>query len=133
MVFLDRSRNLCEFDGRQQYYDREGTLCVNPLYIMDRTGRLMPFTDEMASDPQYSNLILTTNTSTFYVRQGFPFYGMLNLRLSKEVGKLATVSFYANNFLNLRGRVRNDVTGYPSDRNTPLYFGAEVKITLRQP
>ena len=131
MVFFESTRNLCEFDGRQLYYEKDGTLCVNPLYIIDRKDRMMPFTDEMAADPQYRNLILTTNTGTFYLRQSYPFYGMLNLRLSKEIGRWATVSFYANNFLNLRGRVQNSVTHYPNDRNTPLYFGAEVKITLR--
>ena len=131
MVFFESTRNLCEFDGRQLYYEKDGTLCVNPIYIIDRKDRLIPFTDEMAANPQYRNLILTTNTNTFYVRQAYPFYGMLNVRLSKEIGRWATVSFYANNFLNLRGRVQNSVTHYPSDRNTPLYFGAEVKITLR--
>ena len=131
LVFFEATRNLCEFNGQQLYYEKDGTLCVNPLYIIDRKDRMIPFTEEMAADPQYRNLILTTNTSTFYVRQSYPFYGMLNLRLSKELGKWATVSFYANNFLNFRGRVKNSVTGYPNDRNTPLYFGAEVKITLR--
>ena len=133
MVFFESSRNLCTFDGKDQaVYDPEaGTWKVSPLYIMDRAGRIQPFTEEMAQDPQYRNLILTTNTDTYYVRQGYPFYGMLNLRLSKEIGRWATVSFYANNFLNLRGRVRNTVTHYPSDRNTPLYFGAEVKISIR--
>ena len=131
MVFFESTRNLCEFKGQQLYYEKDGTLCVNPIFIIDRKDRRIPFTDEMAADPQYRNLILTTNTGTFYVRQTYPFYGMLNLRLSKELGKWATVSFYANNFLNLRGRVKNSVTGYPNDRNTPLYFGAEVKITLR--
>ena len=131
MVFFESTRNLCEYDGRQLYYEKDGTLCVNPLYIIDRKDRMIPFTDEMAADPKYRNLILTTNTGTFYVRQTYPFYGMLNVRLSKELGKWATVSFYANNFLNFRGRVKNSVTGYPNDRNTPLYFGAEVKITLR--
>ena len=133
LVFFESSRNLCTFDGKDQaVYDPDaGTWKVSPLYIMDRAGRVQPFTEEMAQDPQYRNLILTTNTDTYYVRQGYPFYGMLNLRLSKEIGKWATVSFYANNFLNLRGRVRNTVTHYPSDRNTPLYFGAEVKISLR--
>ena len=133
MVFFESSRNICRFEGRDMaVYDPEaGTWKVNPLYIMDRAGRVQPFTDEMAQDPQYRNLILTTNTDTYYVRQGYPFYGMLNIRLSKEIGKWATVSFYANNFLNLRGRVRNTVTHYPNDRNTPLYFGAEVKISIR--
>ena len=133
MVFFERSCNLCTFQGRDMaVYDPEaGTWKVSPLYIMDRAGRTLPFTEEMAQDPQYRNLILTTNTDTYYVRQGYPFYGMLNLRLSKEIGRWGTVSFYANNFLNLRGRVRNTVTHYPSDRNTPLYFGAEVKISIR--
>ncbi len=132
MVFLDRSRNTCRFDGVDlPYFDENGTGYVNPLYIMDRAGRIQPFTQDMAQDPQYRNLILTTNTGTYYVRQGYPFYGMLNLRLTKEFGSMATVSFYANNFLNLRGRVENDVTHYPNDRNTPLYFGAEVKISIR--
>jgi hypothetical protein len=98
---------------------------------MDRAGRVQPFTTQMRDDPQYRNLILSTNTGNYYVRQSYPFYGMLNLRLSKEIGRWATISFYANNFLNLRGRVRNSVTHYPSDRNTPLYFGAEVKISIR--
>ena len=133
MVFFESSTNLCTFQGKDMaVYDPEAaTWKVSPLYIMDRAGRTMPFTEEMAQDPQYRNLILTTNTDTYYVRQGYPFYGMPNLRLSKEIGKWATVSFYANNFLNLRGRVRNTVTHYPNDRNTPLYFGAEVKISIR--
>ena len=133
LVFFESTRNLCRFDGedRAYYSESAGTWCVDPLYLMDRAGRLFPFTDEMARDPQYRNLILTTNTETFYVRQVYPFCGMLNLRLSKEIGRTATVSFYANNFLNLRGRVKNSVTHYPNDRNTPLYFGAEVKLSIR--
>ncbi len=131
MVFFESTRNLCEFAGGDLPYFEDGTWKVNPLYIMDRAGRVQPFTREMQADPQYRNLILTTNTETYYVKQSYPFYGMLNLRLSKEIGKVATVSFYANNILNLRGRVRNSVTHYPNDRNTPLYFGAEVKISIR--
>ena len=133
LVFFERTQNICRFEGQDRAYfdDAAGTWCVDPLYVMDRSGRLFPFTEAMRSDPQYRNLILTTNTSTYYLAQRYPFYGMLNLRLSKEIGRLATVSFYANNFLNLRGRVRNSVTHYPNDRNTPLYFGAEVKIAIR--
>lgn len=130
-VFIDRTRNICNFEGRDLAYFADGTWKINPLYIIDRNGRMQPFTDAMASDSAYRNLILTTNTETYYVRQGYPFYGMVNLRLSKEIGKVATVSFYANNFLNLRGRVRNSVTNFPADKNTPIYFGAEVKISIR--
>ena len=130
-VFLDRNRYLCRFDGTDLPYFADGTWKVNPLYIIDRAGRMQPFTDAMAADSAYRNLILTTNTETYYLRQGYPFYGMLNIRLSKEIRKVATVSFYANNFLNFRGRVRNSVTNYPTDKNTPIYFGAEVKISIK--
>ena len=147
MVFMDRSRNYFLHDGISQPYfydesgrrvsgeealaDTEHTKIINPLYLMDRTGCLLPFTQEMEQDPTYRNLLLTTNTGTYYLRQGYPFYGMLNIRLSKEVRKVATISFYANNFLNLRGRVANTVTGYASDKNTPIYFGAEVKLSIK--
>lgn len=147
MVFMDRTRNTCEFGGNimPYYYDEAGTRIggeaalndtehtkfVDPLYIMDREGTIIPFTEEMARDPQYENLLIKTNTATYYLQQSYPFYGMLNIRLSKEIGKVATVSFYANNFLNLQGRVNNSVTGYPANKNTPIYFGAEVKLSIR--
>ncbi len=146
MVFLDRVQYTSDFRGESlpYYYDDMGnrisgeaalrdtehTKYVNPIMVMDRAGRLTVFTQEMEKDPTYRDLIITTNTPTYYISQSYPFYGMLNLRLTKEIKKVATISFYANNFLNLRGRVENSVTHYPTDKNTPIYFGAEVKLTL---
>jgi len=147
MVFMDRTRNLAELNGESlpYYYDESGqrisgqqalndtghTKHIAPVMLMDRSGRLIPFTQEMEQDPAYGNLIINTNTATYYITQSHPFYGMLNIRLTKEIKKIATISFYANNFLNLRGRVENSVTKYPTDKNTPIHFGAEVKITIR--
>ena len=147
LVFIDRSRQICEYNGSSlpYYYDENGarisgaealadtrhTKYVNPLSLMDQSGNIIPFTREMEKDPAYTALVKTTNVNTFYLEGGYPFYGMLNIRISKEIKKIATISFYANNFLNLRGRVNHSVTGYPNDRNTPIYFGAEVKISIR--
>lgn len=147
MVFVDRTRQSALWNGESlpYYYDESGrrvegeeaiadskhTKFINPLYIMNRAGMILPFTQDMERDEKYRNLILTTNTTNFYLRGGYPFYSMFNLRLTKEVGSIATISFYANNFLNMRGRVKHSVTGYPNDRNTPIYFGAEAKFTLR--
>ena len=97
---------------------------------MDRKGNIIPFTQKMERDASYRDLILSTNTATYYLRGSYPFYAMFNIRMTKEV-KGATISFYANNFLDMKGRVLNSVTRYPSDRNTPLYFGAEVKLTIK--
>ena len=147
VVFMDRSRQTNTLDGISQVYcyDDNGTRLtgeaalqdtrhvkrVNPLYVMDRSGHVQPFTQAMEQDASYENLIVTTNTPTYYLMNGYPVYGLLNIRLTKEIKQWATVSFYANNFLNLKGRVNNSVTGYPQDKNIPIYFGAEVKITLK--
>ena len=146
MVFRESTTYLCEYDGLSlpYYYndsgnrvsgqavlsDTEHTKYISPLYIMGRDGQIVRFTQLMEQDPAYRNLLLTTNTASYYLKQSYPFYSMLNLRLTKEI-KGATISFYANNFLNMKGRVRNSVTGYPSDKNTPLYFGAEVKLSIK--
>lgn len=146
MVFSESVTYRSDWNGRSQpyYYNEAGnkvigepvlmdpthTKYISPLYIMDRKGDIINFTQAMERDEAYRDLILTTNTATYYLRQSYPFYSMFNMRLTKEI-KNATFSFYANNFLDMKGRVRNSVTRYPSDRNTPLYFGAEVKLTLK--
>lgn len=146
MVFRESTTYFCEYDGLSlpYYYnetgnrvsgqavlgDTEHTKYISPIYIMGRDGQIERFSQLMEQDPAYRNLILSTNTATYYLRQSYPFYSMFNLRLTKEM-KGATISFYANNVLNMKGRVRNSVTGYPSDKNTPLYFGAEVKLTIK--
>lgn len=147
MVFMDRTTSFYELNGESlpYYYDESGqrvsgndalldsehTKYINPLYIMDRKGNIIPFTQEMERDEQYRNLLITTNTGTYYQRANYPFYGLLNLRLTKEIKNIATISFYANNFLNLKGEVKNSVTGYPQRKNSPIYFGAEIKISLK--
>lgn len=147
VVFMDRNISLYEMNGESQPYfynednvrvsgkdalvDTEHTKFINPIYIMDRKGNLIPFTQEMERDDAYRNMLITTNTSTYYLRQSFPVYGLLNIRVTKEIKKIATVSFYANNFLNIKGRVRNSVTGYAQDKNSPIYFGAEIKISIK--
>lgn len=147
MVFMDRTTSLYEYNGESlpYFYDENGrrvsgkeaiedsehTKYINPLYIMDRKGNVIPFTQEMERDEQYRNMLISTNTGTYYHRANYPFYGLLNIRLTKEIRKLATISFYANNFLNLKGEVKNSVTGYPQRKNSPIYFGAEIKISIK--
>lgn len=147
MVFMDRTTSLYEYNGESlpYFYDENGrrvsgkeaiedsehTKYINPLYIMDRKGNVIPFTQEMERDEQYRNMLISTNTGTYYHRANYPFYGLLNIRLTKEIRKLATISFYANNFLNLKGEVENSVTGYPQRKNSPIYFGAEIKISIK--
>ncbi|MCL2098071.1 MAG: TonB-dependent receptor [Bacteroidales bacterium] len=150
MVFIDRSRNISEYDGeilayfldengikhtgKEVYLNTQYTKSVDPVYVMDKYGKRWTYEEIRELYPNFDfseRLTQDSNLNTTYLRQGFPFYGLLNLRVTKEISNIATVSFYANNFVNILGRVRNDVTGYLQDRNSAqLYFGAEVKLTF---
>lgn len=97
---------------------------------MDLNGNIIPFTQDMENDVRYRELIGTTNKESYYLGARYPVYGILNVRLTKEIGKRAAVSFYANNFLNLDQLVTEKLSGTAYARNLPFYFGAEVKLTL---
>lgn len=146
LVLMDRTANICEWQDQVQtyYYDDKGsrysgkwaysddrwTKRVNPLYIMDLSGNIIPFTQEMENDVRYRELIGTTNKESYYLGSRYPVYGILNIRLTKEIGRWAAVSFYANNFLNLDKLVKEKISGTAFARNLPFYFGAEVRLTL---
>ncbi|WP_046243709.1 TonB-dependent receptor [Hymenobacter terrenus] len=60
-----------------------------------------------------------------------PFvYGNLHLRLAKELGKLARLSFFANNFLNLRPEQFNRDTQVLTVYNQNPTFGSELVLTF---
>lgn len=146
VVFVDRTTYVCELNDEvlTYYYDDNGvrhggtwaydnmtyTKRVNPLYLVDMSGQRIPFTQEMEHDPAYQELIGTTNKGSYYVGSRYPVYGLLNLRLTKEIGSWAKVSFYANNFLNIDQLVMEKISRTAYARNLPLYFGAEVTFTL---
>ncbi len=149
MVFLDRSRNISEYNGKvlpyytdnngirhtgeAVYDDTQYTKFVDPVYVMDKNGNQLTLAQAQKLYPGFNfseQLTHETNMATYYLRQSYPFYAMLNLRVTKELGNIATVSFYANNFLNMLGRVENSVTHYPQNMNSPIYFGAEVKLSF---
>jgi hypothetical protein len=110
------------------YTDKNYIKMMNPLYYTDTWGRKVDWNAEMEKDPFYERMILTANGRTFFHYQRFSPYSLLNIRVSKEIRNSATISFYANNFLNLEGNSKNNVTGQKLGKNSPIYFGAEVKF-----
>ena len=55
-------------------------------------------------------------------------WAMLNFRFTKELGKVAELSFMANNFLNMRKYHVNSNSGAKSKLHPDSYFGAEIKL-----
>ena len=104
------------------------TVYVNPIKIRDIHGNVQYFTEYHERSDWYSRLRQTSNATGHFVRQRWSPYGMINLRVTKEINRNASISFFANNLLDLEGRSRNSLTGNPMARNTTLQFGAEVRL-----
>lgn len=77
-------------------------------------------------------LRLANDWSFYFLKTRFNPYFMANIRITKELGKLAALSFYANNFTNSTPVLKNKARpNHPGARvNTPIYFGAELKLTF---
>jgi hypothetical protein len=121
-------------------YNNQSNLSIlyrDPVAYMDHSGTIRPFTDyHTTTDADLKRrlemLRKSTDNSYYYLTNGYKPYFMANIRVTKELGDLATLSFYANNFTNSTPRMVNKArpNAIAAVKNTPIYFGAELKITL---
>jgi hypothetical protein len=121
-------------------YDNESnltTLYRDPIAYVDRNGVTRPFSDyHTTTDNDLKRrlevLRLKTDRSYYFLENGYNPYFMANIRVTKELGDIASLSFYANNFTNsrpvMKNKARPSATG--GMKNTPIYFGAELKLTF---
>lgn len=113
------------------------SLYRDPIAYMDKNGTIKSFSDFHTTSDQdlkrrLSLLRLATNNSFYFLESGFNPYFMANIRVTKELGDIASLSFYANNFTNSRPNMRDKARPniVSALRNSPIYFGAELKITF---
>lgn len=110
-----RSRQL-PFDGR-------------PTHYMGLDGKRLPFTSEAAADPLLRQLV-QRYPATFFEPDISPIEWSVNMKVSKEIGKIATLSFFANRLFFHRGAALSKL-GLPlSRRGTPAVFGTELRLRL---
>jgi hypothetical protein len=64
----------------------------------------------------------------FFKETKLPVLIKCDLKLSKDIGKRFSLSFYANNFLNIRPWFLDTKLGQYIRRNQPPYFGADIKM-----
>jgi len=89
------------------------------------------------SDPAlYSDLATFAKTSSFiwyFAKNHISPYFSANISVTKEIGDLASISFYANNFFNNMGQVKSSKTGtYTSLGFSQLYIpGFFYGLTVR--
>ncbi len=121
-------------------YNNQSNLAVlyrDPVAYMDHDGTIRPFSDyhtttDVNLKKRLEMLRKSSDQSWYYLTNGYKPYFMANIRVTKELGNYATLSFYANNFTNSTPRMVNKArpNASPAQKNTPIYFGAELKITL---
>lgn len=126
-IYLDESGN-----ARAYSYSYQGRdyLAVEPLGFYDRDGRFTAWdAASMNADPALNYMLDRYYTYGFLPDEIEP-WALLNIRLTKEIGTRAQISFTANNVTN--------TSRYHVDRNSQsktqlypnMYFGAEIKINL---
>lgn len=108
--------------------DTECPKHINPVYYLDTNGEQHPFTPEMSTDKRFSDLVLNVNNPAAFRQDSFGPYFLLNLRVTKKIGRHVSVAFCANNLTK-----SNPVRYSRSNRqysllNPDLYYGAEISI-----
>ena len=101
---------------------------LNPVYYMDSDGVRHLFTPEMANDKRFADLVLDAGTLTRYQEDSFGPYFLLNLRVTKEIGRYVSVAFCANNFTQSNPKKYTSSTQQYTIQNPGLYYGAEMTI-----
>lgn len=142
-IWIDKTQRLAEYNGRDiRYYVDSGNniidgsdpdkilnICVDPISYMDLAGVMHPFTEAERQNPNFVDCIQKSRPTFFMTDTQDPYF-LLNVRLTKEIGRLASVAFYANNFTNSKPRRYYPSGGYYLRLNTDISFGAELKIKL---
>lgn len=142
-VWIDKSQRLqntnvymLDEQGNPVYGDfSQGApsgLYKDPDYYMDAAGNVRVFDRALYSDPTYGaaarDFVENAGNSNMLMQWSLKPYFMANLRITKEIGRLAQISFYAENFTNSRPLIYNEATGNYQTLNTPISFGAELKL-----
>lgn len=101
---------------------------INPVYYIDREGNTHRFTQEMETDKRYADLVLKANTQTAYQTDSFGPYFLLNLRVTKQIGRHISVAFCANNLTKSNPKRYRASTRQYTILNPDLYYGAEISF-----
>ena len=132
VVWYEQTNSFYETkEGKPAYHlSADGTqYVVSPLGYYNRFGAFRQWLPGNEADPSLNLLANRYLLSAFKADRVKP-WALLNFRLTKELGKLAEVSFMANNFLNISRYHTNRHTLGRRELYPDLYFGAELKLKL---
>lgn len=120
LAALTRSRNIAA----------GGTDRLLPVSYMTDDGRIHPFTDEDAANPEFASLIHYPSNDYVFLQDGYAPYAFANFSITKEIGKHVSLSFFANNFTFSRPYVTSMATGVAAVFTPDFYYGLTCRIKL---
>lgn len=141
--FYSRSKNLTYYNGKEWAYlvdangkkisgsvyeQKEYRTGVWPIAYKTFDGKVKPFTATEAADPAYASLIGSSNNSITYIENGRGPYFSANISITKEIGRYASISFYANNCTNSIHRVRYWASGSYTMMYPSFSYGATLRL-----
>lgn len=138
-VVADRS-DVLSYDTSASVYDAECNAVLFPdYYVTFDDPTPVPFLEKLRwakeNDPalfsDLSKLVVSTNYEYIFNKDYLSPYFSANFSVTKEIGELASVSFYANNFFNNIGQMYSTKTkSYSSVLNKipRFYYGLTVRL-----
>ena len=137
-VLTDPTDPLSFVEGKS-IYDAEGYTVFFPetYSSFDDPDTRIPYLEKLRwareNDPAlYTDLsnLLITNTSENYTYMKDYLSPSFNAHFSvtKEIGKVASISFYANNFINMRNRIWSTRTKSWLTMNPSVYYGLTLRL-----
>lgn len=112
----------------QDIYAGDVASALWPYYYMNTEGQIFPFTEESAKDPVLQRLIRYTTNTFAYNEGGYNAYFLANFSLTKEIGDLASISFYANNCTNMRKTMEDRGNRVKVILGGNLYYGLSLRL-----
>ncbi|MBR6269577.1 MAG: TonB-dependent receptor [Bacteroidales bacterium] len=134
VVWMESEYDIYEDEaGNSRYYSKSfpdgDYICADPLGYYDIDGNWYEWTPA-AADNKLLYIYMNRVKDYDLAKDVIEPWAMLNFRLTKEIGKVADLSFIANNVTNTRKYHTNKHSLYLTQIYPPMYFGAEVKIKL---
>lgn len=137
-VLADKTDPLSYIEGKSIYDEECYTVFFPETYTsFDDPDNHIPYLEKLkwakTNDPElYTDLanLMITNTSENYTYLKEYLSPSFNAHFSvtKEIGKVASISFYANNFLNLQNRIYSSRTGTWLTMNPSVYYGLTLRL-----
>lgn len=129
LVFATINNKKIDVNNVYNYTGNEVAKNIAPIKYIDRAGNYHNFDiNNYNKQPFYS--MISNYYDKYFLEEELPPAVQFNLKLTKELSDKLDISFTANNFLNIRPRQKLKRSSGYIKRNTPLYFGAEIKFKL---